>query len=358
MRAGAETKICWYSPWFVAKQSNYCQILQNAGYEVLLARSDTHFDTSHAVFAPNILLDKQVGKVRKLFEARNRFKQIAPFNPDIILFDIPFRVPELLLGIALARRFSFVTVIHDAIAHDAAHEVGGMVRLLRRVMIKTSKGIVCFSKNAAGSLAELHPDKPVYAVPLLPSLPPKQEEVFFEERRNFAMIGRWSEYKGFDLGLAIWEKYTSENDTDSCLDMWCSGLESPLETPENVTWRSFKRYTWDDFDQALCTYKAVLMPYRSASQSGVQILAWDVGVATLIANLPGLKELQPSCLPAIDVSNVDAWVEALRTLDAPDTAIRTGRAGMKESQAMRSDLSVLSALELCFKGVIDADYRE
>lgn len=336
----------------MALQSNYCQILEKNGHDVLLARSNAHFDAEHTVYPKNILLDKRKGKINKIAEAITRYRQLTPFHPDLMFFDLPSHVPELMLGIALAMKFPLVTMIHDAQRRDDSDDLGAVERLLTRILVKRSKALLCFSNDAAIHLRNRYPDKAVFSVPLLPSLPPRTENAFTDERRNFAMIGRWSEYKGFDLGLKIWEAYTSKFKTDSVLDMWCSGLDEPLITPENVRWRAVKRYDWDEFDLALRRYRAVLMPYRKASQSGVQILAWDVGVPALIADLPGLVELQPKCLPSIDVNDLGGWIDAIRKLDSSEISVELGRLGMQESKEMRSDARVLDVLEKCIESVL------
>jgi hypothetical protein len=278
-------------------------------------------------------------------------RAISAYKPDVLLFDIPERIPQLVLGLLLSLRTRLVTVIHDAVPHDAAHSTSALVGFLQRLVIKKSVALVTFSDNSLKEIMVQYPQHQVFQVPLVPSLPANSMEVVLENRKNFAMIGRWSEYKGFDIGLKIWADYCRMSNTDSQMDMWCSGLEEPIATEPNVRWRAFSSYTWEDFSAALPHYRGILMPYRSASQSGVQILAWDAGVPCIIPNLPGLEELQPACFPSIPLDHEDAWLDSIRTLDSSNVSIELGLLGKEESQRMRGDDKVYLALAECFQMV-------
>ena len=340
-------RICVYAPWKVALNSNYCRILQNAGYDVVLFRSDTHFDADYYVFEPNVLLDRRQGKVKKIIEAINRFKQIRAQKPDVVFMDVPQRLPVLVMAICVAVRFPVVAMMHNAEPHDKADRLSQVTRVLTRIFIRKSRVVLGYSHFSAQQIQKRFPSAKVCSVPLVPSLPPFGRLPFSNDRKNFAIVGRWSYYKGFDVGFDIWSQYTSRYKTDSVLDVWCSGLDAPTETPLNIHWRAHKKYAWDEFEEALRHYKAVLMPYRTATQSGVQVLAWDFGVATLISNLPGLVELQPQCLPALDLEDVEGWVQAIHRLDSLSEAIAIGQTGLQESRELCGEEKVLQDLRIC-----------
>ena len=344
-------KVCWVAPWFSSLDSVYCQVLADSGYDMLLVASDAHYDQTVKLFEPSIKFSLRSSKWEKIPLMNSLYRAIRKQAPDVVLFDLPQRIPLLLLAFALRRQSKFVLVIHDATPHDKSHEFHPIIRYLQNQLAVSSHGLLTFSNNSKNELLARYPEANVQTAPLLSEVPVAITVSENRVRRNFAMIGRWSDYKGFDIGLECWKAFQDVSETESQLEMWCSGLDEIPESESNVIWRSSKSFLWTDLLEALPNYCGVLMPYRSASQSGVQVLAWDFGVPVLISALPGLIEFQPDCLPAISLGDQESWVQAIAGLEDSSRAESVGIQGSRQLKELRSGPNVLRAFAQCFESL-------
>lgn len=330
------------------------RILEEAGFECFLVTSKSHFDPDIDLFHKSKVVDLQVSARRKIGTLFTIYKQIAAFRPNLIICDIPSRVPQCLLVFFLCISKLGLVAIDDVVPHDKHDAPSKLVSIMQALIVRQSAGILTFSSNSAELAKKKFKDKSVFAVPLITEISTfsNATPVPQNQKKNFAMIGRWSEYKGFDIGADIFDTYLKKHQSGSVLDVWCSGIDSPMFDHPNIVWRSTKSFTWQDLSKVLPTYKAVLMPYRSASQSGVQNLSWDAGVPCLVSDLAGLVELQPAHLPGIPLGDIDAWTQALFALDnqgAPDEIAIVGQAF---SRSIRSKENVVNSFLVAVETVV------
>ena len=182
-------------------------------------------------------------------------------------------------------------------------------------------------------------------VALLPEVSLGNLKIGPRARKNFVMVGRWSDYKGFDIGLDIFQKYRELTKTKSNLELWCSGAEDIRVELPGVVWRSAARFDWADLLKALPNYRAVLLPYRSATQSGVQVLAWHLAVPCLISDLPGLVENQPPFLESLNISDYPSWFKMLNQMESDSFVNEVGLMGMNRAITSGSETEVGLELE-------------
>jgi len=348
-------KLCWYAPWFSALRSNYLKLLEQAGMDCLLVTSTAHFDPAVDVFEKAKIFNLKVRGWRRLRTLVDIYREINAFNPDALICDMPSRVPQCVLTYSLLLSKKGLVAIDDVIPHDEDDSPNKFVTFLQKAIVRRAIGIITFSQNSA-SLAKLkYSGKSVFPVPLLPEISSfaKFRPLPSTSRENFAMVGRWSEYKGLDLGIAFFQEYKKRYISESVLDLWCSGLEQPVIDDPSISWKSFSSFTWESLVEILPNYKAILVPYRSASQSGVQILSWDAGVPCLISNLPGLIELQPSQVPAVDLTDMNGWIEAIHKIDKGHYSENLGTCGQTFSRSIRMPSKVVEGFKpaiLCAVG--------
>ena len=330
-------KVVWYGPWFGTLDSRYCEILERGGWEMKLVTTGRHLDSGFQTFRNTSIIPASSTKYQKLRALRETVKQIADHNPDLVLLDMPTTLGDILVGLIVSLRRRTILLIHDAIPHDLAHEARPLIQILQRLLTASSRALLTFSETSMSQLLKLHPKKQVFSTFLLPSAAISELAHTAAHKKDFAMVGRWSSYKGFDIGLKFWEKFQKINMCEDNLDLWCSGLTAKIPVPQGVTWMSFQQFDWNDLLSALPQYKAVLLPYRSASQSDVQMLAWASGTVCIVSATGGLVEYQPSALEPIDIDDDASWHSALLRLSEPQEAELLGADGRTETARFRDE---------------------
>ena len=308
----------WYAPWFSSSRSLYLECLEAHNYTYKLVTSDSHFDYSRNLSQDALILKNPERKLERFRYLWDLTKEIYLFRPNIIFVDDLGSIPRLLLFSILSKKYATVAVIDDVVSHDQAHKLKAKVAWFRNVFIRSSSGILVFSENSKQHAQKLYPQKIVQAVQLIPEIKIPSSDRKLTSRENFAMIGRWSDYKGFDIGIDIFKTFKRLSESEAKLDLWCSNAPDIEVGCDDVIWRSKLKFTWDDLVQALPRYRAVLLPYRSATQSGVQVLSWSLGVPCLISDEDGLIENQPPNLLINNLHELTDWVNELELLESDE----------------------------------------
>ena len=156
-------------------------------------------------------------------------------------------------------------------------------------------------------------------------------------RRGFAMVGRWSHYKGFDIGLDAWRNLPDAIRKEHPLEVWQRiGSDHPPFEDESLVWHS-GGFAWEEVAEMLSRVAYVLLPYRSASQSGVQVLAQQCGARVIYTDLPGLREFVALGDVAVNSVEPTRWTQAMR--DALDELPYVGEAITFTSRGYRDQLA-------------------
>lgn len=327
------------SPWFRSLAHLYGRVLEASGHQILVATSDLHFSPGYN------LCDEVVAPVRGRSRARSsagivRVRHaVARFRPDVVLED-PLTDPRW-LGCAMSSPRS--AMVHDPQPHDARHRAHGARAATGSIQLAIADTITCFSRASA---RQVH-GRSVGVVPLVSEMPDEWFGGVQRERSGFLLLGRMSRYKGIDIGLAAWKALPEAVRRDNPLHAVVSEgddalLEDLLSTP-GVVVRS-GRFDHRDTSDVVARTRAVLLPYRRASQSGVQLLALQHGVQPIVSACDGLREYQPSTEFILDTADLSSWSAAMLRLTSDDVSRAAGaRARAHYEQLVRPD-ALASAL--------------
>lgn len=326
-------RVLWLSPWMRPLARVYCEQLIAAGWEVALVTSDRHPE-SDAARPYEWVLDPRPktpgtwpGFVRALRRAR-------AFRADVVVTEI-VRDPR---WIALAGTAPRVDLVHDDRPHGADEELPGWERALFGRWSAGAASTVAFSAYVAeavgaSAVAPLTSDLDESLVP--PVVPAA-------DRRDFVAVGRLSAYKNLDVTLAAWERHVGGPGwRGDELVLIGDGPDRVLGS--TVRWRRGP-YSYGDVTERLAAAKGSVAHYRRATQSGVQVLAMQLGVVPVVSDAGALPEFQPPGERAIAVDDVDALARAFDALADPEAAARRGRAAREHY--LRHHAAAVSAAAL------------
>jgi glycosyltransferase involved in cell wall biosynthesis len=169
-------------------------------------------------------------------------------------------------------------------------------------------------------------------------------------RRDFVLFGRLAPYKNIPIALHAWRDHRRSADYrgDSFLILGDGppGWAGSSDLPEGCEWRR-GRYGYQDVLPVLSAAKGSLVHYRSASQSGVQLLSMQLGVATVVSNCGGLPEFQPPGNHPLDMDDVEgltAWLGALADPAEADHRGTQTRAHFNQFYAAKRSVAALETV--------------
>ena len=141
----------------------------------------------------------------------------------------------------------------------------------------------------------------VHVVPLCSDLDPTLVPPFVgpEGRRDFVVAGRLNSHKNIDVVLEAWQRHV-DGDKWRGDELLLIG-DGPLTIrtlPAYVRWRPGS-YRYADVVTTLAAAKGSIAHYRSASQSGVQVLSMQLGVMPIVSPAGGLAESSPKAFPRL-----------------------------------------------------------
>lgn len=352
--SGGKMRVLWYAPWFASSRKRYFSTLNPDNFDTKLVTSESHFDFAFGLSTDTVILNKSTSKIQEFHNIWSIFRVVKKFKPHLILVDDLSGILRLCAFILLSKKYPMAFVIDDVVNHDDQDKRSSKVEFLRSALVKSAQGVLVFSNNSVTLAKEIYPNANLRNVPLIPEVKPSDEIIDVSQRRNFAMIGRWSDYKGFDIGISIFSEFRNVYGTASDLELWCSGVESPQEDIPGIIWRSKTSYRWADLLEELPKYRGVLLPYRTATQSGVQVLAWQSGVPCVVSNLPGLLENQPQIRNGLELNDVEGWFKTLKNLDSDDFLQEVSIKGRSKSRVSCSDLKVSERLQEALHSFLEA----
>ncbi len=309
-------RVLWLSPWMRPLARVYCEQLQDAGWEVVLVTTDQHPESDGARSYERVLdarprtASTWPGFARELRAARS-------FAPDVVVTEL-VRDPRWMLLTGGAPR---VNLIHDDRPHGADEVFPAWERRLFGRWAESAAGTVAFSEYVgcrigASAVAPLASDLDEARVPPF---------VGAGGRRDFVVFGRLSEYKNLGVTLAAWERHVAGPGwRGDELVLIGDGDLSP-DLPPAVRWRR-GTYSYADVLEPMARAKGSVVHYRRATQSGVQVLAMQLGVTPIVSPEGALPEFQPSGEDPIGVDDVAGLARAFDRLADPAEAERRGRA--------------------------------
>ncbi|KAA1373108.1 glycosyltransferase family 4 protein [Aeromicrobium fastidiosum] len=294
----------------------HADALRSVGHEVRLVTSDQHPESGPArddewVLDPR---PKQPSTYRPFLRVR---REALAFGADVVVTELVRDPRWLTLGGGVPR----IDVVHDDRPHDSGEQRPRWERSLFDRWGAGADLTLFFSEFVAGrvdrtpqALVPLSSDVADAAVPRF---------VEAEDRRDFVLSGRLNGYKNIPVALEAWTLHRSGPRYRGDQLVLIGDGEAPGELPDGVRWqRGPFRYA-DQLD-TLARAKASLVHYRRATQSGVQVLAMQLGVMPVVSPEGALPELQPPGGPVVGVDDVRGLADALDVLADPAEAVRAG----------------------------------
>jgi len=267
-----------------------------------------------------------LGVARLPLLRRRLVAQARAMRADLVLSPMNHVWTPLVAGALPRAGIPFVSVVHDALPHPGDPAFAWDWRLRRE--LNAAAAAVTFSEAVERAVTARRPGLPVLRLPLGAHLPdpPRTRPAPVSD---FLFFGRIRAYKGLDLlrdafaalrarhpGATL--RVVGEGDAEACAP--------GLAALPGVTLES--RWVPDSEMPALvASARAVVLPYREASQSGVLPIAFALGVpvvATPVGGLAAQVGHGVSGLVAREVS-APALAEAMATMLEP-----AGRAGLAE----------------------------
>ena len=136
-----------------------------------------------------------------------------------------------------------------------------------------------------------------------------------DERHDFVLVGRLGPYKNIDAALEAWQRHVDGERWRGDELVFIGDGPTIRTLPAYARWRPGS-YRYADVVTTLAAAKGSVVHYRAASQSGVQLLAMQLGVMPIISSVGGLPEYQPPVFPPVGVDDVAGLTAAFDELSA------------------------------------------
>ncbi|ULE35861.1 glycosyltransferase [Mycobacterium sp. IDR2000157661] len=313
----------WLSPWMRPLARVYVEALGRRGVHALLVTSDQHPESGDARDY-EIVLDPRLRAASTWSPTLDAYRRIRRWRADVVVTEL-VRDPR---WIALAGSAPRVNVVHDDRVHDVAERRPRYESTVFDRWADGAAATVTFSDFVAAAVQNRRDLRggDVYTVPLTSDLDSRLVPPFAAaaDRRDFAAIGRLNPYKNLDVTLQAWAAHVQGSGWrgDRMLILGDGyGLRRAL--PKHTVWRA-GTYRYSDVVETLAAAKGCVAHYRRASQSGVQVLAMQLGVTPIVSTVGALAEFQPPGCPPIGVDDVEGLVGAFDQLADPVIAVRHG----------------------------------
>jgi glycosyltransferase involved in cell wall biosynthesis len=329
-------RVVWLSPWMRPLARIHADALRSVGHEVRLVTSDQHPESGSArddewVHDPR---PKRASTYRPFLQVR---REVRAFAPDVVVTEL-VRDPRWL---TLATGTPRIDVIHDDRPHDAGELRPRWERTLFDRWSTRADLTMFFSEFVADQVGR----RERALVPLSSDVVESEvpELVDAGGRRDFVLSGRLNGYKNIPVALQAWQLHRDGPHYRGDQLVLIGEGALPDALPDDVRWqRGPFRYA-DQLD-TLSRAKASLVHYRRATQSGVQVLAMQLGVTPIASPEGALPELQPPGGPVVAVDDVRGLADVLDSLADPVEAARRGRVARQAYLQRHSRPHVAEAL--------------
>jgi len=339
-------RVLWFAPWFRSLAHIYGRGLTSNGHEVLIVTS-----TKHPEPAPSLVTELMCPAkfydpswIRSAWDAERAFRK---FRPDVVMTE---QTSDPMF-VALAQRMHpQMLIVHDARPHDHTHQLGGWRKTVKAVGNRQRHHILTFSRHVAKDVAASEwkpPSAQIHQVSLVSDFRDEDVPEFREaaERRDFVFMGRMAPYRNLDHVLLAWAQHVrGPHYRGDRLIIWGRKELAPAKyaedcrmTDESVERRS-EIYRYSDISQGRFSgFKGSFCVYLEASQSGVQLVSAQLGIAPIVSNVGGLPEYQAPTLPVLDPTDVKGLVDVLDRMANPEHAAERGRVAQEFYLANHSE---------------------
>ena len=302
-------RILIVAPWFRTLAHLYGRLLTNVGHEVLVIASDRQFEAGYG-FCDEIVFGGLGNSALTGNRIVRTVRAIRKFAPEVVIEE-PFTHPRWLPLPGNTRR---ILMLHEPVPGRDSVRLDRKRRLVAHLQGREISSVICFSKYAA-SIALDAGWRQVDVVPLISELPEEWVPDFKESRHGFAVVGRISRNKGIDLAVDAWQELDEDVKAREPLRLILS--EGKDQSTDIDRWRRngvsvhIGRFSFREIVNEISRSRVMLLPYRSAMQSGQQLLAMQLGLVTIVSDMGGLPEYQPDFLPAVTSLDRSQWKQRM-----------------------------------------------
>ena len=211
----------------------------------------------------------------KLFDQVLRSKYIISMSPS------PLNIPICIISKILNKKF-FVG-LHDIIPHEGKKR--NRTRIYNFLLTKFAYKIILFSLfsyKQAKKYYKLRENKLLRINLALPNYP---EILNLERRYDFALIGRLDKYKGVEEFIELAKKFPNY----SFLLAGELIMDDKIENLQNVDKFLF-RLEFSKYIELISSTKILILPYKSATQSGVLLDALFTKTFVIARDVGAMKE--------------------------------------------------------------------
>lgn len=212
----------------------------------------------------------------------------------VIPWTTPFHAIPYRVVIALAGRVPTVAIVHNAIPHEALP----LQRPLSRWVLSNCTGIVVHASSVADEVAELVGPVETVVTPHPPNIAVEPRPLPEGDETRLLFFGFVRHYKGVDVAIDALAELARKG--IRCRLTVAGELWDPIDTwDQMIAERGLTgqvelrpRYVPDaEVSAMLAEHHAVVLPYRSASQSGIVPVALAAGRPVVATRVGGLEEI-------------------------------------------------------------------
>lgn len=273
------------------------------------------------------------GKFPDISHSRSLVRQVNKLKPDLVHFQAPYTWSALVAGY-LGR--TVVTTIHDVVPHP-----GRKVRLYRVALkqhVKASAGLIVHGEKLAQQLRSKYPESSRKLIRVLPHGPLEKYCQFpvadSHDRDYFLFFGRIYAYKG--IGLFLDALRISKQSDGRGFRAVIAGAGDISEYKERMraldNLEVINRFITDqEAANLVAGARAVVLPYREASQSGVISAAYALGRPVIVTDVGALPEAVVNERTGFIVppDNEFALFEAMQRLNSDDELLARLETGVE-----------------------------
>ncbi len=245
-------------------------------------------------------------------------QHINKYAPDIIIIPywMSFMAPAYgSVCLLLNKRIKIVSLVHNAISHERTL----MERPLAKYFFNRCDAFIVMSepvktdlltlKKDANILLQPHPIYDHYAEPIDKALACSKLKIK-ADKKNLLFFGLIRDYKGLDILIEAMEQLDDSyqlviaGESYGSFDKYISQINQSRFKDNIIV---FEQYIPDDMVPTLFSASDVLvLPYRSATQSGVVALSYQMELPMVATNVGALGSTVASSGTGLVVNSVDS----------------------------------------------------
>jgi len=239
--------------------------------------------------------------------------------------------PWNLTFIQVAKELEQITIltVHDYLTHEGEKSL--LIESIQKKCIKLADRVIFLTKFVKEQAEKDLGVKENFKVVKHPLLPVKKtNELAYDTKLKLLFIGRIVKYKGLDLLLEASSQVKN-------IQLTIAGEQrKDIFLNENIEKHNFinRKLTDDEISELLASHHVLVLPYTSASQSGILCLGVSAEIPMIITRVGGLQEQLPAAAAYWIKPNAKSLADAITDLQGNEkkyTAIRRAMIAYKST---------------------------